>query len=82
VRKEGEAGSIEQLQRMVRALAAQVASWQTRTPHASQRQQAEQKPPRRVERVVIVKQAAQHSQPPRAFWERSYLGHWSWRTMR
>lgn len=80
--KEGEAGSIEQLQRVVRELAAQVASWQTRTPPASQRQQTKQQPPRRVERVVIIKQAAQHSGPPQAFWERSYLGHWSWRTMR
>jgi hypothetical protein len=80
--KEGEARSIEQLQRTVRELAAQVASWQTRTPPASQRQQTEQQPPRRAERVVIIKQAAQHSGPPRAFWERSYLGHLSWRTMR
>jgi hypothetical protein len=80
--KEGEARTVEQLQRVVRELAAQVASWQTRTPQESQRQQTEQQPPRRVERVVIIKQAAQHSGPPRAFWERSYLGHWSWRTMR
>jgi hypothetical protein len=80
--REGEAGPMEQLQRTVRALAAQVASWQTRTPPASQRQQTAQQPPRRTERVVIIKQAAQHSEPPRAFWERSYLGHWSWRTMR
>jgi hypothetical protein len=80
--KEGEARSIEQLQRTVRELAAQVASWQTRTAHESQHQQTEQQPPRRVERVVIIKQAAQPSGPPRAFWERSYLGHLSWRTMR
>jgi hypothetical protein len=80
--KEGEARSIEQLQRMVRELAAQVASWQTRAAHEGQRQQTEQQPPRRAERVVIIKQAAQPSGPPRAFWERSYLGHLSWRTMR
>jgi hypothetical protein len=80
--KEGEAGSIEQLQRTVRELAAQVASWQTRTAHESQRQQTEQQLPRRAERVVIIKQAAQRSGPPPAFWERSYLGHLSWRTMR
>jgi hypothetical protein len=80
--KEGEARSIEQLQCMVRELAAQVASWQTRTAHESQRQQTEQQTPRRAERVVIIKPSAQHSGPPRAFWERSYLGHLSWRTMR
>jgi hypothetical protein len=80
--KEGEARSIEQLQRTVRELAAQVASWQSRTPPSSQRQQSEQQPPRRAQRVVIIKQAAPPSGPPRAFWERSYLGHLSWRTMR
>jgi hypothetical protein len=80
--KEGETRSIEQLQRMVRELAAQVAAWQTRTAHESQRQQIEQQAPRRAERVVIIKQAAQRSGPPRAFWERSYLGHLSWRTLR
>jgi hypothetical protein len=80
--REGEAAPMEQLQRTVRELAAQVASWQTRTPPASQRQQTAQHPPRRTERVVIIKQETQHSGPPRAFWERSYLGHWSWRTMR
>jgi hypothetical protein len=80
--KGGEAGSMEQLQRTVRELAAQVASWQTRTPHESQRQQTEQQPPRRAERVVIIKQEAQHSGPPRAFWERGYLGHLPWRTVR
>jgi hypothetical protein len=80
--KEGEARSIGQLQRMVRDLAAQVASWQTRMAHESQRQQTEQRPPRRPERVVIIKQAAQPSGSPRAFWERSYLSRLSWRTMR
>jgi hypothetical protein len=80
--KEREAGAIEQWQRAVRELTAKVASWQTQIPHESQRQQTEQKPPRRAERVVIIKQAAQRSEPPRAFWERSYLGHLSWRTMR
>jgi hypothetical protein len=78
----GEAESIEQLQRTVRELAAQVASWQVRQAHAGQPRQREPRPPRPAERVVIIKQAAQHSGPPRAFWERNYLGHLSWRSRR
>ena len=80
--KQGEAGAIEQLRGTVRELATKVAAWQTQTPHESPHQQIEQKPPRRAERVVIIKQATQRSGPPHAFWERSYLGRLYWRTTR
>jgi hypothetical protein len=79
---ESEAGAIEQLRGAVRELATKVAAWQTQTPHESQHPQTEHKPPRRAERVVIIKQAPQRSGPPHAFWERSYLGRLYWRTVR
>jgi hypothetical protein len=74
--------SIEQLRRTVRELAAKVASRQARTQDETPLQQTVKTPPQAVPRVVVIKQAAPRSGPPRAFWERSYLSHLSWRTLR
>jgi hypothetical protein len=79
---EGADGAIQELRRAVRRLAAEVASWQTQASHESREQRREPKLPRPAERVVIIKHAAPRSGPPRAFWERSYLGRMHWRTPR
>jgi len=76
------AASIEQLRRTVRELAAKVASRQARPHDDLQPQQTVQTPPQAAPRVVIIKQTAPRSGPPRAFWERSYLSRLSWRTLR
>jgi hypothetical protein len=76
------AASIDQLRRTLKELAAKVASGKARTQDETPTQQTVQTPPPAVQRVVIIKPAAPRSGPPRAFWERSYLGRWSWRTLR
>jgi hypothetical protein len=76
------AASIEQLRRTVRELAAKVAARQARTQDETPPPQTVQTPPHAAPRVVIIKPTAPRSGPPRAFWERRYLGRVSWRTLR
>ncbi len=65
---------VDQLRHAVHELATKISSKQTKMDQ-ERHQRVTTQSPRPIEKVVVIKQTAGRGRTPRAFWERSYLGH-------
>lgn len=79
---KGSSDRIEQLRSAVYELTSKISSKQEKANNETQLPQKEQTPPPPVQPVVIIKRYSNQTRTPCAFWERSYLGRFSLRTLR
>lgn len=66
---------VDQLRHAVHELASKVSSRQIKIDQENQQQPVTTQPPQPIEKVVVIRRTAGQGRTPRAFWERSYLGH-------